>query len=501
MTHCPDRPDQLSAFVDGALGLPARDRVRAHLVDCADCRAEVAELRGLRERVRRGAGEPGAPHHLTNRLSAIAGEGRTAPLYARPFDSRRTPGASAGRLPSRRRRLRRIAAGSVAGSSLALAGAVGVGWAAAPPTRTPALDPAPTARGEFAAVLAADGLGNPAVATARGTDRGGPRVERVSLPTGPVGPMQPAGAREQLERADLASRSFSLSGTQVIQVRHLNGYWTATAEVQSDPRGGSQVVAAGSDRQKARTWWPAVAGTEPDSADRVAERHSLVSGPGPVVAGRQSQLVEARTPTGAPVSRWWLDRDSGVVLWQQTFDEAGQTVVSAGWQRLTIGAGGAASTRPRTMAVNAALSSVGSSAWHASALVQQGWSCSDSLAGLELTEVRRGAVGTAGAGQGETLHAVYSDGVTTLGVLQQRGALGGAPQGFVWDPELDAYRSLGMTTMLTWQSGNTVYTVITDGSVAQAARAVASLPHEPPVLRTRTERVLDGWNRILGGGR
>src|SRR5262249_55313488 len=45
--------DDLSAYLDGELGGDARRTVEAHLVTCADCRRELAELRATVALVRR----------------------------------------------------------------------------------------------------------------------------------------------------------------------------------------------------------------------------------------------------------------------------------------------------------------------------------------------------------------------------------------------------------------------------------------------------------------
>jgi hypothetical protein len=55
--------------------------------------------------------------------------------------------------------------------------------------------------------------------------------------------------------------------------------------------------------------------------------------------------------------------------------------------------------------------------------------------------------------------------------------------------------------MFAWQSSDTVFTVATDGPAEVAERAVAELPHDQPVLRTRVERVVDGWRALTGAGR
>ncbi len=57
----------LTAFVDGELEHAARDQVMIHLAHCADCRAELALLRGLKDALR---GEPRAPEDLASRILA-----------------------------------------------------------------------------------------------------------------------------------------------------------------------------------------------------------------------------------------------------------------------------------------------------------------------------------------------------------------------------------------------------------------------------------------------
>jgi hypothetical protein len=95
------------------------------------------------------------------------------------------------------------------------------------------------------------------------------------------------------------------------------------------------------------------------------------------------------------------------------------------------------------------------------------------------------------------LHLLYSDGVTTLSVFEQRGVLAGPPPGSHWDQALGAHLLPGTPTMATWQSGDRVFSVATQGSAALAGAAVTSLPHAGPVARTTMERIQAGWVRIL----
>jgi anti-sigma factor RsiW len=76
MSHLGDR---LSALVDGELDGADRDRAYAHLAGCDRCRAEAAELRALKQKLRslmRGAPAEAA---MTSRLIAMTGPGGPQP--------------------------------------------------------------------------------------------------------------------------------------------------------------------------------------------------------------------------------------------------------------------------------------------------------------------------------------------------------------------------------------------------------------------------------------
>ena len=60
-----------------------------------------------------------------------------------------------------------------------------------------------------------------------------------------------------------------------------------------------------------------------------------------------------------------------------------------------------------------------------------------------------------------------------------------------------AWRHDGAVRWATWQSGDTVYTVTTDGPASLLRRAVAAFPHAGPVETTTLGRVREGWSRIL----
>src|SRR6266699_823288 len=76
MSHLGDR---LSALVDGELDGAELDRAHAHLAGCQQCRAEAAELRALKQKLR--ALMTGAPAEaaMTSRLVALTGPGGPMP--------------------------------------------------------------------------------------------------------------------------------------------------------------------------------------------------------------------------------------------------------------------------------------------------------------------------------------------------------------------------------------------------------------------------------------
>ncbi|MGH3163007.1 MAG: anti-sigma factor family protein, partial [Streptosporangiaceae bacterium] len=65
MSHLGDR---LSALVDGELGGAERDRAHAHLAACEQCRAEAAELRALKQKLRGLMDGAPAEAAMTSRL-------------------------------------------------------------------------------------------------------------------------------------------------------------------------------------------------------------------------------------------------------------------------------------------------------------------------------------------------------------------------------------------------------------------------------------------------
>lgn len=146
---CPG--DLLSAYVDGELDHPTRERVQSHLLECQACRRESEVLRALKLQLSWAQTEsPVPPDELTARLMALEvpdmdPAARTAPVEVRTSSIRprrvRPDGQFRGPSgPAGRRRRRRLTGGVLVG--LILATAFAVGGPATPRETTVPVDPA-----------------------------------------------------------------------------------------------------------------------------------------------------------------------------------------------------------------------------------------------------------------------------------------------------------------------------------------------------------------------
>jgi hypothetical protein len=470
-----------------------RERLLAHLVHCAACRAEVADLRRVREALRAETPTE-APSELAQRLISIAGAEAQTPLWSRPF--RRTrPGA----LSSRRRTLRARATTAVAVGAT-VAGVAVVGYAAAPAEGGTALpDPTSEAQAAFTSTIAQFPLANDALGAVMSvprTDlaRPAPAAGFVQAATG-TRPLTSRQARAALARAVTSSDSVAYSGVQSFWARSAGGQvLRAAVEVQAVPGQGVQAQVLG------RSGQPVGSGFTPaTSAARMVdhklmtllEKNYLLTGWGDALAaGRPATVVEAWR-TGELAARWWVDDASGIVLGRQAFDDRGQEVMSVSFTEVQVTRSTAILEHlPASLDVPTTNTVLTLS--NAPELDRQGWFCRTDLAGLSLVRLRSDS-----ALAPQAVHLVYSDGLTTISVFEQRGQLSSAPGSSAWDTGLRAYTQEGASSVASWQSGGRVFTVVTDGSTDLLAEVVRSLPHEPRPGRTTMGRIREGWARLL----
>lgn len=474
--------DSRSALVDGSIGDAEREALLRHLIGCCHCRDEVTALQRVRDllgHARAASPSAAAPDELSARLVSIAGSDATAPLRASTLSERRTG-----------LRGRRLVAASVLAAAVAAAGTGYAAGAGAHPTAI--ADPVPAARSEFADVLTDLPLSNPAVTAVMMSDP-------TSLSSGASAPATPEGesvgteaaAVVQLQRA--ASSRLSYRGEQDVRFADSGSLREARVAVVSRPGQGSEVTveeAAGHPRPPA--FVPVTGSSRIETTDLLtvlAAGYELSTEARSSAAGRPAVVVEARQ-AGVLAARWWVDEATGLLLRRDTYDRTGALVQSAGFEQLRVGdETGAASTTGR-LAISSTTAALTLSS--ADALATEGWYCSSRLAGLSLVRLRADSSSAPGV-----VHMVFSDGVSTVSVFEQHGALGGAPTGSRWDSQLQAWTRAGLAPSATWQSGSTVFTVVADADRQVLVTAVASLPHDRPSRPTTLGRVHAGWARIL----
>ena len=498
---CAELAELRSAFVDGALNDTDRDRLLRHLVECIDCRRDIEDLRAVRELLNQSKTEPGAtPTDLSMRLVSIAGTESVAPLWIRPF--RRTAGPRTSLtqgLPSRRRtvKLRTTAAVVAVGATVTAMGAVGYGAA---PSLAAINDPTSEAQAAFSSSLGQFPLAGDALNAVIGADSNrltasaSAPLQPPAVPSGPT--LSSAVARATMQRAVHAAHSVSYSGSQSFLAYRDSGVIVAQVQVDSRAGQGSQVMVNNqTGQQLLKGFTPSVISSrvvDEELLGLLVRNYQLSATHGANVAGRSATLVTA-IPDGsyAAAARWWVDDATGIVLWQETYDENGAVDLSYGFTSVSLSRRDSILEHlPPRLAVPRTSTSLTISS--AAELGASGWSAPRKLADLSLVKLRSDR-----AWNPDVLQLVYSDGLTTISVFEQRGQLTTVPGGSQWDASLEAHVRRGASDVATWQSGDLVFTVVTDGTAGALGDAVASLPHDDKAMPTTLGRIKAGWARIL----
>jgi hypothetical protein len=214
---------------------------------------------------------------------------------------------------------------------------------------------------------------------------------------------------------------------------------------------GRQVVGSGDDRQigagGAGVGWTAAAEHEAPAPDAAWDLEVTGSG---VVAGRPATFVEARDDNGRARAIFAVDKERGQLLERQILDRDGNVVRSVGFLRISTGA-----FEPYVPAVPDA----------------------DTPAPVAIDDVPDGFVAPASTDSGYELlgryrhadgstHLFYSDGLFTLSVFEQKGAVD-------WDrlpagrcEPIDDLRTCSydtaVGTIVVWNQQGIVFTAIGD---------------------------------------
>ncbi|MGN6676703.1 MAG: sigma-E factor regulatory protein RseB domain-containing protein [Streptosporangiaceae bacterium] len=212
---------------------------------------------------------------------------------------------------------------------------------------------------------------------------------------------------------------------------------------------------------------------------------------------RPARIVAVRRHDGTLAAQYWLDRDTGLPLRREMFDESGRRVSEGAFIDLEVGLSGVGVVPPtQGQAWQSYISprqSPGSrvTASRIRALRAEGWPVPRTLAG----NMRLASVSKAATRSGTVLDASYSDGLSVVSLFIQRGELEGALPGWhhVAVRGLPVYstRSGDLDEQgLAWSAGGFVYTVIADAPPQAVSRVIIQLPHE---------RDVGFWDRVRRG--
>ena len=393
---CAELAELRSAFVDGALGDADRERLLAHLVDCSDCRREVAELRHVRSLLT-GSTDPGStPVDLSYRLVSIAGEEATEPLWTRPF--RRTDGG--GELPSQRHLVRTRVVVGVLGCSLTVLAVLGIGYLSAPAAApVAALDPTHRAVTEFTSTVSGFPLDGRVSAALQGRPPSATSVGPAPTPLAlPAKMLSEAKSVKLLVQAGQAGGQLTYSATQIVSLSREGERISNTVQVSSRGGAGTELSPSGSGHHPAgaATYIASDSSTrmaDADLIDRLAARYELRGWKSQSYADRDAYVVEAVEPTAAPAegsldsvaARWWLDARTNLLLGQETYDGRGNVVLASRLDDLRFDA---AADQDTVVASPAARTTATLTLSRVVQLRRDGWVCAERLAGLSLLRLR-----------------------------------------------------------------------------------------------------------------
>jgi Putative zinc-finger len=488
---------KVSALIDGELSANARTRALAHARTCAHCRREIAETLEVKRRVTRMA-----PVEVSADLLDVVGA-ITLPSAATATGSRPTL-------------LRKVFVGVGSFSAVVVALAYVVG-APDPSQAKSVRPPVEEFAAEFADSTGLAPLSDPAVG-GLDTDPGssalrpvtfavGNRMRSWPLPSGgatvpgpaPVMTWQPGDAPEavlQLRRAVAAPKQVGFEGARVIRSFTPGGVDTFRIEVEHVPGQGTRfdvLSANGHVRSESfvRESGERADGLEGKPIGALIAAYDLAVDGSQTIDGRSTTVISA-SQNRQVRARFWIDDATGLLLRRALYVD-GQLVRWSGYTSIGMSPHGFMLHLPpelQTPGVTTLSKSV------APALNDKGWACPEWL-----TQHFRLLLLHQVDGRGGVMHAEYTDGLSTISVFEERGALDTS--------SLDGFRSVvvggnllymkgGLPMVAVWESGGTVFTVVTDAPEQMAGGLISRLPHaaDQPTAGV-TSRIGKGLTRMV----
>ncbi|GAA1781202.1 sigma-E factor regulatory protein RseB domain-containing protein [Actinomadura chokoriensis] len=345
--------------------------------------------------------------------------------------------------------------------------------------------------GGIAGALAIAGLltGDPAAARRVGSDPGAVGLLRAAADAAQRVPYQ--------GRRFLTTWNRSRSATSRVSVSHRPGegirYRSGTGGT------GYRAESAAGD----------TTGFTSETLALLTRNYSVVRAADAAICGRPARVVEARRPDGSPAGRFWIDRETGLMLHRELIDATGRPVVVTGFSEISFTAPPAEPVvlgQPRGGllrfpgssaggAVDGAAPGSAADAWGErldgagiAGLRDRGWPVPADLPGrLTLYDVRRERDGGA-------VHLSYSDGLAAVSVFVQRGGLD--ERGLAgWQKTVrrgrTVYRREALRRWAVSAGRGYVYTVLTDAPQSTADAVAVSMPRGTDTF----------WSRLFRGAR
>ncbi len=465
---------KVSALIDGELSPNARGRALAHARSCAQCRQEIAETLEVKRRV-----NAMAPVEVSTDLLDVVRSITLAPAVSTP-----------GQRPLMRRAFAGV--GSLSVVMIALAYVVGAPQSSQAKIVRPPVE-------EFAAEFAdstglaplsdpaVEGLGaDPAARTtqvtfpARTTTAARPSlVDGSAGDTWPVPSTWQAGdepsAVGELRRALAAPQRLGYVGVLVIRSVSDGGTASFRIEVQHVPGQGTRFDVLrqnGKVRGESFIKEPRVGSGDATgkSLNALAAAYDLHAEGRQEIGGRTATVVSA-SQHGQVTARFWIDVRTGLLL-QRVLYADGQLVRWSGYSSIDVNRHGFMPHLPPELA---APQTTVLSKTAAPALNDLGWTCPQSLTPrFQLSLLHQVHTG------GGVMRAEYTDGLSNISVFEERGSLDTSAlddfHGVLVAGNL-VYLKAGLPMLAVWESGGTVFTVVTDAPRAMADALIARLPH------------------------
>ncbi len=242
-----------------------------------------------------------------------------------------------------------------------------------------------------------------------------------------------------------------------------------------------------------------------ESLALLTRNYSVVRAADAAVCGQQARVVEARRADGSPAGRFWLDRETGLMLHRELIDATGRPVVVTGFSEISFtmpaaehpvlgqpGAGCCASPiqhrRPRR---GRQLRVRRERVERAAGPRRDRPGCATAAGPSRRTCPGGSPSTTCAASGGGAVHLSYSDGLAAVSVFVQRGSLD--ERGMVdWQKTFrrgrTVYRKEALRRWAVSAGHGYVYTVLTDAPQSTAEAVAVNMPHDTDTFWTRISR-------------